>query len=128
MVINTGLTFFTDPCAILPQDAVSSWLFAQAVHAKMTFCQIFFAVVNERKRPVLDAFQSAVTQSPDESSDRSDRTLVETYQALMQRCWADEPAERPSFTAILTELSAMKGIARKQSAGKDSAHGSLSSV
>jgi hypothetical protein len=122
------LTFFTDPCAILPQDAVSSWLFAQAVHAKMTFCQIFFAVVNERKRPVLDAFQSAVTQSPDESSDRSDRTLVETYQALMQRCWADEPAERPSFTAILTELSAMKGIARKQSAGKDSAHGSLSSV
>lgn len=94
----------------------------------MTFCQIFFAVVNERKRPVLDAFQSAFTELPDDSSERSDRALVETYQALMQRCWADEPAERPSFTAILTELSALRGIARKQSAGKDSAHGSLSSV
>lgn len=91
----------------------------------MTFCQIFFAVVNERKRPLLDAFQPAVTELPNELLDRS---LVETYQVLMQRCWADEPAERPSFAAILTELSALRAIARKQSARKDSAHGSFSSV
>ena len=88
----------------------------------MTFCQVFFAVVNERKRPLLDAFQSAMTEFPD------DQALLESYQSLMQRCWADEPSERPSFTAILTELSALRGIAKKPSAGKESAHGSLSSV
>ena len=79
----------------------------------MTFCQIFFAVVNERKRPALDAFEKAVAAVPE------DAPMVEAYSDLMQRCWADELAHRPPFTAILNDLTSLKGLGRRLSAGKD---------
>lgn len=88
----------------------------------MTFCQVFFAVVNERMRPPLDAFERAKANFPD------DAPLVDLYMDLMQRCWADEPAHRPPFTAILHDLTALRGLGRKVSAGKDGNRGLLSAA
>lgn len=88
----------------------------------MTSCQVFFAVVNERQRPTLDAFDRALLEVPE------DKHVIEMYLDLMQRCWADEPARRPPFTDILTELSELKGLGEKVSAGRDSSRGLLSSA
>ncbi len=73
----------------------------------MTSCQVFFAVVNERQRPILEAFDTAVSDLPDV------KHMVIMYLDLMQRCWADDPAQRPPFTGILTELAELKRLSNK---------------
>lgn len=51
-------------------------------------------------------------------------TCPENYAGLMQRCWANDPEERPSFKEILTELFEMKKMTDDESANMRS-HGNI---
>ena len=35
------------------------------------------------------------------------------YEALMQRCWAQEPTVRPTFEQVVAELAELKSIAEQ---------------
>jgi hypothetical protein len=72
-------------------------------YRNMAFHQIFFAVVNERKRLPLDAFDRCLEQRP------ADAAIILPYRDLMQRCW-DEAPQRPPFCHIVQELKRLKNI------------------
>ena len=71
-----------DPCM---------WLRAQSPFANLTLGALFFAVVHEKRRPDLGAFEAAVACGGEHAG------LMRQYRALMQRCWSQDPAERPNF-------------------------------
>lgn len=79
--------------------------------ANFTVGQVFFAVVHDHIRPPLDVFKEAIEKSEEE------RPVLEAYVALLQRCWAEKGSERPSFPAILSELSGLRAqVAQLRSA------------
>ncbi len=55
----------------------------------MTMGQIFFTVVQEKQRPVI----------PD--------SVPQGYAALMQQCWAEDAAARPSMPTVLKQLQVL---------------------
>lgn len=67
------------------------WLRAQTPFANLTLGALFFAVVHEKRRPDLGAFEAAVARGGEHAG------LMRQYRALMQRCWSQDPAERPNF-------------------------------
>lgn len=83
----------------------------QVVYADMTVCQILFAVVTERKRPPLDAFDACAAAKP------ADAELVMRYRELMERCWSDEASLRPSFPDIISELSPIHNALKRRASG-----------
>lgn len=64
---------------------------AQSPFANLTLGALFFAVVHEKRRPDLGAFEAAVARGGEHAG------LMRQYRALMQRCWSQDPAERPNF-------------------------------
>ena len=51
--------------------------------------------------------------------------MLADYRALMESCWATEPAERPTFRDILPRLRAMLSAAREAAAEPEPAQASL---
>ena len=70
------------------------WLRAQSPFANLTLGALFFAVVHEKRRPDLGAFDAAVARGGEHAG------LMRQYKALMQRCWSQDPAERPNFLKV----------------------------
>ena len=52
-------------------------------------------------RPRLDAFEAFLADPGDPEPERQ---AVQQYMALMQRCWAAEPAHRPRFKQVCAEV------------------------
>ena len=75
----------------------------QMPFATLTVGQVFFAVVHEKARPVLDVFDKAKENLAEEEH----RTL-DMYKALMQSCWSEKPADRPGFSQIVSELGTFR--------------------
>ena len=79
---NAARVAKSDPCMRLR---------AQSPFANLTLGALFFAVVHEKRRPDLGAFEAAVARGGEHAG------LMRQYRALMQRCWSQDPAERPNF-------------------------------
>ena len=58
---------------------------------------IFYAVLVSGERPPLAAFE-AYLAAP--QATQTERSAVRHYMALMQSCWAEDPAQRPSFKGV----------------------------
>ncbi|KAK9827328.1 hypothetical protein WJX81_005997 [Elliptochloris bilobata] len=85
--------------------------------ANLTLGALFFAVVHEKRRPELGAFEAAIAQGGEQAG------LMRQYSALMQRCWSQDPAERPVFLKIMTELGRLSRAARPKAPGAPAAAG-----
>ena len=57
--------------------------------------QIVIHVVEQKQRPTIPAVEDMPTPPP---------TCWTRYKALMERCWANEVADRPAFEAIIVDL------------------------
>ena len=71
--------------------------------ANLTVGQVFFAVVHEKARPPLDMLEKARQDLPED-----ERAMLDRYKALMISCWAEIPADRPSFPQIVSELGTFR--------------------
>ncbi len=80
----------------------------QVVYAGMNYGQIFFAVINERRRPPLEAFEVRAAEAP------ADAAVIAQYRDLMTRCWDDDAAQRPLSSDVLSELSAIHKLVKKR--------------
>lgn len=67
---------------------------AQSPFANLTLGALFFAVVHEKRRPELGAFEAAIARGGEHAG------LLQQYSALMQRCWSQDLAERPNFLTV----------------------------
>ena len=56
--------------------------------------QILLKVVHDGARPPLDAFSTAKEQCAEE------RSALEVYTDLLQRCWSAQPSARPRFKEV----------------------------
>ena len=76
---------------------------AQMPFANLTVGQVFFAVVHEKTRPSLDVLEKARQDSPED-----EQVMLNKYEALMTSCWAEAPADRPTFPQIVSELGTFR--------------------
>ncbi len=59
--------------------------------------KIYSAVVTYGERPRLDIFEDALKTA---EMTEAEREAVQLYLALMQRCWAPDPCQRPRFCKV----------------------------
>lgn len=59
-------------------------------------------------RPPIPALEQLPLQTPDAAS-------YQAYVSLMQRCWAQDPAARPDFSAVVAELKWVPQACRERS-------------
>ena len=76
---------------------------AQMPFANLTVGQVFFAVVHEKTRPPLDMLDKARQDCPED-----EQVMLNKYEALMTSCWAEAPADRPTFPQIVSELGTFR--------------------
>ena len=76
------------PAPQLPFDGLQEW-------------KIYSAVVNHGERPRLDRFESFLAAP---GAPEAERQAITRYSALMQRCWASAPAERPRFKEVCSSV------------------------
>ena len=79
-----------------PHHTLTRWLAAaQMPFANLTVGQVFFAVVHEKTRPPLDVLDKARQDLPED-----EQVMLNKYEALMTSCWAEAPANRPTFLRL----------------------------
>jgi serine/threonine protein kinase len=69
----------------------------QAPFDKMLEWKIYSAVVTDGERPRLDIFDDALKRA---EMSQAECEAVQLYMALMQRCWAADPSQRPRFCEV----------------------------
>jgi hypothetical protein len=58
---------------------------------------MMFAVVSRNERPQLDAFEAFLAAA---DTSEAEQQAIQQYSALMQQCWAGDPAMRPHLKQV----------------------------